>query len=656
MHTTAPQGRHSLSRLWCAGLRAVAPILGRLRPLLRPIEHTWNFPAELPAPLKTEWRLVAIRWFGVLLMVPTVQLIHLSQDRLVAAYVVLFVASVYNLFVQNMLLRRPGLFASGYVTTVGDGLLNVAMISLGGGFDGSFYLLLFTVTIASAMRYGYGPAAAVVMCFIGSDMIEALTTGKPLDGAFLLRSGFLALTGVLAGYLREQARHAQAALQEQLRRTEREALYDRLTGLPNRSLLLNRVDETIAATQRAGGSLALMMVDLDRFKEVNDTLGHHYGDMLLPQVGARLLQVLPSGATVARLGGDEFAILLPGCDLSAATEAARTVQGALEQRFKVEEYDLDISASTGIAMYPPHGEDATSLLRHADVAMYVAKRSADAYAVYASDLDQHSPQRLALLGELRDAIAHDDLVVHFQPKVALGSGRLVGAEALVRWRRPDGSVVQPDVFIPLAEQTGLIRHLSRWVLDRVLRQCYVWRQVGLDIAVAVNLSMRDLHDRELPADIEQMLAKWHADPASVQLEITEGGLMADPSRARETALCLSATGVRLAIDDFGTGYSSLAYLKRLPVSELKIDKSFVRDMTSDDEDATIVRSIIGMAHDLGLSVVAEGVENETTLRLLTQLGCDVGQGYHISRPLPADEFAAWVRARFGQSRQLDRAA
>jgi diguanylate cyclase (GGDEF)-like protein len=652
MDAAAPRTRPFVNTVWHRLARAGA----RVPPLARPLEHLWNLPAGLPAPLETEWRLVAIRWFGVLLMLPALQLIHLQQDRLSAAYAVLAAAAGYNLFVQHMLPRHPGLFAGGYVTTLGDALLNVAMISLGGGFDTSFYLLLFTVTIASAMRYGYGPTAAVVACFVGSDMIEGLATTRSLDGAFLLRSGFLVLTGVLGSYLREQARQAQAALQEQLRRTEREALYDRLTGLPNRSLLLNRINNSIAAARRSGDSLALLMVDLDRFKEVNDTLGHHYGDMLLPQVGARLRQVLPSAATVARLGGDEFAILLPSADLSAATEAARTLQAALEQRFRVEEHDLDISASSGIAMYPVHGQDATSLLRHADVAMYVAKRSTEGFAVYAPDLDQHSPQRLALQGELRDAIANDDLVLHFQPKVALDTGCLVGAEALVRWQRSDGSLVQPDLFIPLAEQTGLIRSLSRWVLDRVLRQCSAWREQGLDIAVAVNLSMRDLHDRALPADLEQMLARWDADPAYLLLEITESGLMADPARARDTALRLSATGVRLAIDDFGTGYSSLAHLKRLPVSELKIDRSFVRDMASNDEDATIVRSTIGMAHDLGLSVVAEGVETESTLRLLRTLGCDVAQGYHISRPLPAAEFAAWVRARFGPGLELDRAA
>ena len=654
MQSPTPKISRSLATLG----RRLARVRARAGPLLRPIDQVWKLPPDLPEPLETEWRLVAIRWSGVLLMLPALQLIDLEPDRLSAAYAVLAAAAGYNLFVQNMLLRRPRLFAGGYLTTVGDALLNVAMISLGGGFATSFYLLLFTVTIACAMRYGYGPTAVVVMCFIGSDMVEALATTRSLDGGYLLRSGFLALTGVLGSYLREQARRAQDALEAQLRTTEWDALHDRLTGLPNRALLLSRVDETIAAAQSAPDGVALLMVDLDRFKEVNDTLGHHYGDMLLPQVGARLCQVLPSTATVARLGGDEFAILLPGCDLSAATDAAGALQAALEERFRVEDHDLDISASSGIALYPVHGDDATSLLRHADVAMYVAKRSTDGYAVYDPDLDQHSPQRLALVGELRDALARDHLAVHFQPKVALGTGRLVGAEALVRWPRPDGSVLQPDLFIPLAEQTGLIRLVSRWVLDAALRQCSAWRRQGLDIPVAVNLSMRDLHDRELPADLEHMLARWDADPACLLLEITEGGLMADPSRARETALRLSETGVQLAIDDFGTGYSSLVYLKRIPVTELKIDRSFVRDMTSNDEDATIVRSTIAMAHDLGLSVVAEGVETESTLRMLARLGCDVAQGYHISPPLPAPEFAAWAAARFERDLhlQLDRAA
>jgi EAL domain-containing protein (putative c-di-GMP-specific phosphodiesterase class I) len=308
----------------------------------------------------------------------------------------------------------------------------------------------------------------------------------------------------------------------------------------------------------------------------------------------------------------------------------------------VDGYDLDIGASTGIAVYPAHGGDSTELLRHADVAMYVAKRSVERYAVYAADLDQHSPQRLALVGELRNAIERNELVVHYQPKVALGSGRLVGVEALVRWQRADG-LTGPDQFIPLAEQTGLIRSISRWVLNEVLRQSWAWRHMGLEVPVAVNLSMRDLHDRELPEALASMLDRWEATPAHLVLEITESGLMAEPSRARETALRLSSLGVRLAIDDFGTGYSSLAYLKRLPVDELKIDKSFVLDMTKDDDDATIVRSTIGLAHDLGLSVVAEGVETEAAWRLLKKLGCDVAQGYHISRPLPADEFNKWLR-------------
>ena len=643
MHMRLPATSHALVRA-CLGF--VVGLITRL----------WAPPRDLPGSLESEWRLVAVRWSGIVLMAPALQLLNLETHRLVAAYGVLGGAAVYNLFVQAALWRRPGLLTSGYLTTLGDGLLNVAMISLGGGFDTPFYFLLYTVTIAAAMRYGYGPTAAGSAIFVVCDLLELRLAGKAPDGPFLLRSGFLALTGILASNLREQAWRAQSALHDQLRQAEHEALHDRLTGLPNRSLLLNRIQQAIATASETGRGLALLVVDLDRFKEVNDTLGHHYGDMLLPQVGARFVQALPSQSTVARLGGDEFAVLLPTSDVMAATGAALELERALQPRFTVDQHDLDVGASIGIAVYPAHGEDATSLLRHADVAMYVAKRSGDGYAVYTAELDQHSPQRLALLGELRQAIERDDLVLHYQPKVALDTGRLVGVEALVRWRRADGVLVAPDQFIPLAEQTGLIRPLTRRVLDQALRQTWAWRQAGLELTVAVNLSMRDLHDPELPAALEHMLRKWEATPDCLLLEITESCLMSEPTRALETAVRLASTGVRLAIDDFGTGYSSLAYLKRLPVAELKIDKSFVGTMARDEGDATIVRSTIGLAHDLGLSVVAEGVEDQATWDLLGLLGCDVAQGYYLSQPTPASEFVQWLGPRSPQNRWLPAAA
>jgi EAL domain-containing protein (putative c-di-GMP-specific phosphodiesterase class I) len=326
-----------------------------------------------------------------------------------------------------------------------------------------------------------------------------------------------------------------------------------------------------------------------------------------------------------------------------AQETAQRLLAALLPPFTVEEHQLDAGASIGIAVYPTHGQHATGLLRHGDVAMYVAKRSGSGFAVYAPEHDQHSPERLALVGELRQAIDHDELVLHYQPKISLATGQVTGAEALVRWQHAQRGQMPPDQFIALAEQTGLIRPLSRWVLNETLRQCALWRRAGIDVSMAVNLSMRDLHDPDLPEIVGDLLAKWRAVPSNLVLEITENGLMAEPARALDTATRLRALGVHLAIDDFGTGYSSLAYLKRLPVSELKIDQSFVRDMAVDDDDATIVRSTIGLAHDLGLNVVAEGVEDQPTYDLLSRLGCDVAQGYFISRPMTARAFEAWFR-------------
>jgi diguanylate cyclase (GGDEF)-like protein len=385
-------------------------------------------------------------------------------------------------------------------------------------------------------------------------------------------------------------------------------------------------------------------MDLDRFKEVNDTFGHHYGDLLLEQLGARLGSVLRDSDTIARLGGDEFAILLPTASVEDATQIATRVLQVLEQGFSLGTLNLDIDASIGIALAPAHGSDADTLLRRADVAMYVAKRSGSAYAVYSFDQDQHSPSRLALVGELRRAIDQHELSLYFQPKVDYQLGRITCVEALVRWQHSQHGLLGPDQFVPLAEQTGLIRPLSAWVLEAALRQCHQWRQAGFDLAVAVNLSMRNLHDPEIPEMIRRLLARWGVPPARLVVEITESSLMADAARAMDVLTRLRDMGIGISIDDFGTGYSSLAYLKRLPVDELKIDKSFVLHMGSDENDAAIVRSTIGLAHDLGLTVVAEGVEDEAVWDLLGALGCDLVQGYYISRPQPAAELTAWLAA------------
>jgi diguanylate cyclase (GGDEF)-like protein len=423
---------------------------------------------------------------------------------------------------------------------------------------------------------------------------------------------------------------------------EHQALHDALTDLPNRVLLHDRLQQAIRAAERSRSSVALLVMDLDRFKEVNDTFGHHTGDQLLQQLGQRLGSVLRGSDTIARLGGDEFAVLLPTATFEDARQIAERLLQVLEEPFSLGGLQLEIDASIGIALSPDHGLDAETLLRRADVAMYVAKRSSTGHALYTADQDEHSPMRLAMVGELRRAIDHNELALYYQPKLSLASGQVTCVEALVRWDHPRHGMLGPDVFVPIAEQTGLIRPLARWVLDAALRQCNRWRQDGLDLSVAVNLSMRNLHDPEVVDMSRQLLLRWGIPPARLVVEITESSLMADAARAMEVLGRLRGMGVSVSIDDFGTGYSSLAYLKRLPVDELKIDKSFVAHVATDRNDAAIVRSTIGLAHDLGLSVVAEGIEDHQTLELLAGLGCDVAQGYFISRPLPVVALGDWL--------------
>jgi diguanylate cyclase (GGDEF)-like protein len=423
---------------------------------------------------------------------------------------------------------------------------------------------------------------------------------------------------------------------------EHQALHDALTDLPNRVLLHDRLQQAIRAAERSRASVALLVMDLDRFKEVNDTFGHHTGDQLLQQLGQRLGSVLRASDTIARLGGDEFAVLLPTASVEDARHIAERLLQVLEEPFSLGGLQLEIDASIGIALSPDHGLDAETLLRRADVAMYVAKRSSTGHALYTADQDEHSPMRLAMVGELRRAIDQNELALYYQPKLSLASGQVTCVEALVRWDHPRHGMLGPDVFVPIAEQTGLIRPLARWVLDAALRQCNRWRQDGLDLSVAVNLSMRNLHDPEVVDMIRLLLLRWGIPPARLLVEITESSLMADAARAMEVLGRLRGMGVSVSIDDFGTGYSSLAYLKRLPVDELKIDKSFVEHVATDRNDAAIVRSTIGLAHDLGLSVVAEGIEDHQTLELLAGMGCDVAQGYFISRPLPVAALGDWL--------------
>jgi len=423
-----------------------------------------------------------------------------------------------------------------------------------------------------------------------------------------------------------------------------QALHDALTSLPNRNLLHDRLDQAILSARREDRSLALFLIDLDRFKEVNDTFGHHYGDLLLKQVGPRLRGALRESDTVARLGGDEFAVLLPACaEMEAAKVTAGKLLGALEEPFVVEGQTLTISGSMGVVLYPDHGEDVQTLMRRADVAMYAAKRDGQGYSIYAIEQDQHSAGRLTLSSQLRQSIEANELVMHYQPKISLRTKQLIDVEALVRWQHRERGLIGADHFVPLAEQTGLIKPLSQWVLKNVLEQCRAWQAAGLHMGVAINVSMRNLHDPELPDQIAELLEGCDFPPNMLRLEITETALMTNPARTMEVVTRLSGLGVHLSIDDFGTGYSSLAYLKRLPVREIKIDKSFVRDMASNENDAVIVRSTIDLGHNLGLEVVAEGVETREALDQLTELGCDLAQGYYMARPMAADRLDKWLR-------------
>ena len=447
------------------------------------------------------------------------------------------------------------------------------------------------------------------------------------------------------------ANHAGAALEnaglfERLRlqaaASEHASLHDGLTGLPNRALFRRRLDQSL----ESGGSVAVLLLDLDRFKEVNDTLGHHHGDELLREVGGRLRGALRQGDTVARLGGDEFALLLPDIvDRDTAVTVARTVLAVLNRPFSVADVDIDVGASIGVALAPEHGTDAAELLQRADVAMYNAKADQSAVEVYQAESDAHTPERLALVRELRQAIEAGHLDVHYQPQVDLRTDEVVGVEALVRWYRPGRGWTPPDEFVGVAERTGLIGPLTRFVLGTALDQAAEWRAAGWPLRMSVNLSARSLLQRDLIDEVAHALRRSGVPASGLCLELTETSVMADPRRTTEALRRLGDLGITIAVDDFGTGHSALGYLRRLPVGEIKVDKSFVLAMSQSASDQAIVRTIVDLAHNLGLPVVAEGIEDDAADHALRAIGCDVGQGYLYSRPLPAPELTRWLRAR-----------
>ena len=433
-----------------------------------------------------------------------------------------------------------------------------------------------------------------------------------------------------------------ASWRSHLRAVRRAATHDALTGLPNRSLLAERIRAALRSGRRGAPAVTVLAVDLDRFKEVNNLVGHRYGDLLLREVARRITAVAPAGATVARFGADDFAVLVPGNGHDEPCIPERLL-AALHDTFLIDGISVDIEAAVGVARGPEHGTGAEELLRHADAAMVVAKQRKSGYVVYDPAADQQAPNRLALLGDLRRAIdADDQIMVHYQPKIGLNGGRLVGVEALVRWQHPRLGRMAPDSFIPMAETTALILGLTAKVLDIAMRQAKSWSQAGLRIPVAVNLSARCLHDPTLADQVLDLLDRHGVPPVLLELEITESMVMVDPDRALQVLRRLHEAGIRLSVDDFGTGHSSMAYLKELPVDELKIDRSFVQEMTRNGGDAVLVQSAIALGHNLGLSVVAEGVENADILAALDRLGCDVVQGFHLGRPMPAEEVATWL--------------
>jgi diguanylate cyclase (GGDEF)-like protein len=478
-----------------------------------------------------------------------------------------------------------------------------------------------------------GTPAGVFEVYQSYAPVAAAARSEYVSVAIVLGIGLIALFISLFPALRRVTRRLERYVNE----IQHQALHDSLTGLPNRELFHDRLEQTIALARREAGTSAVLLIDLDRFKEINDTLGHQSGDILLEHVGRTLSAVVRESDTVARLGGDEFAVVAPRTDVEGALLLADKLREELGRPSNVMGIDLEIDASFGIALFPEHGTDADTLLRHADVALYISK-DAHAPSVYEKEHDHYSPERLALVTDLRRAVSSgNELVVHFQPQADVRTGHIVRAEALVRWQHPTRGLIGPDTFLPLAEHTGLMRPLTRIVLEASVVQCRAWRDAGLDVAIAVNISGRDLLDVALPDEVAATLERFGVPADRLELEITENTILTDPVRARAVLARLSELGVTLAIDDFGAGYSSLGYLKRLPVDVLKIDRSFVMNMSSDENDAVIVRSTIDLGHNLGLRVVAEGVEDELAMQTLGKLDCDIAQGYYLGRPAPADD-------------------
>ncbi|MDF3872853.1 putative bifunctional diguanylate cyclase/phosphodiesterase [Pseudomonas putida] len=493
-----------------------------------------------------------------------------------------------------------------------------------------------------ARRFGYASASGFPLRVDGK-VIGALGLCAAEADAF--DTDEVVLLGELAddlaygiGNLRARAKHREAETTIQ-----RLAYYDPLTGLANRSLLHDRLRAALDTAHREHQPLALVLLCLDHLQEINDTLGYTSGDLMLQEVGRRLVAETGDDERVARLGEGDFAVFLPHCDADHATHKARRLIQLLQVPVEVAGVRLDVRVAIGIALYPGHGGDADLLVRRARVAMAEARRSGHGQMFYSLQLDQAYAGRLTLMADLRQAIAQDGLSLYCQPKVHIGSARLCGAEALIRWEHPNLGMVSPGEFVTLAEYSGLITPLTQWVLEAAFRHRHAWHEAGLDVPLAVNLSAHDLLDPNLLHRIEGLVATWGAGPDWIHFELTESAFMQDPPGALATLVQLKELGARLFIDDFGVGQSSLSYLQRLPVDAIKIDQSFIVPILESSAATAIVRSAVQLGHDLGLEVVAEGVESQKVLDRLTELGCDVVQGYFVSKPMPAEHFEAWLQ-------------
>jgi diguanylate cyclase (GGDEF)-like protein len=615
------------------------------RPLARAAHH--RQPPAVSRSLCFSFAALLLWGLGPAVLVALAAAVVLFWRLRAAAWRIAFNLAQYTLSygAAALVLRLLGV---GHPSTW-SGLLAVAgMLLAAVAWFAVSYLLVCT---AVALRFGGAPRT-ILLDSLG---YEALTTG-----ALLLLAPILAAASTVSPWLFVAAllplyavyRTARMALDLQ-----RSALVDRLTGLANRKGLSRRIADEIALradrVAEAGGDgpygPVLLVLDLDRFKDVNDALGHGVGDRLLQEVGRRLRAGLPDEVLVARLGGDEFAVVLPEVSGVAVARAyAEKVAAMLGGPVHVDGMPLEVASSIGAALHPLHGADFDELLRHADVAMYEAKSRNDAVALYAAEADHNSPARLGLLGDLRRTLERPDrpelgeLGVFYQPQVEISTGAVVGVEALLRWRHPEHGMVGPEEVIRAAEHTPVMRLLTCRVIDEVVSQLARWAQVGVAPRAAINVSVRDLHSSHLVDHLAAQLDRHGIGPDQIELEITEGALMADPRRVLATLRQLDRLGVALSLDDFGTGYSSMLHLRRLPLSEVKIDRSFVIGMGADDDDAAIVRSIIELARALGLRVVAEGVEDERTWRRLSELGCQVAQGWFFARPMPATELTSWL--------------